>query len=277
MRLFVGCTMAQQDKHAAAPHARSYHRLADYYDDLFAPFQQIMQQARAAVLHRILPHVHIACDLGAGTGTTALQLAAQGIRVYAVELSPDMCRIARHKARIALRKAGLARAAVQVIQSDMRTFRLPQPADLVLCEGDALNHIPRRADLIRVARSVFRALRPGGCFFFDVNNSLGFQRYWTGTSVAEKPNVVAVMRNAHSPDALHAWSDIDLFIRRGSHWARHRERVQEIAWPRAEIASALHKAGFDKLRATDASRFFGPSSPVTRGCRTIYLARKPKN
>jgi hypothetical protein len=51
-----------------------------------------------AVLGRILPHVEAACDLACGTGTTALNLARKGIRTYAVDLSPLMCRAARKKA-----------------------------------------------------------------------------------------------------------------------------------------------------------------------------------
>ena len=62
----------------------------------------------------------------------------------------------------------------------MRTFRLPKAMDLITCEFDALNHVPRKADLRRVARAVARALRAGGHFLFDVNNSLGFERYWAG-------------------------------------------------------------------------------------------------
>ena len=113
----------------------------------------------------ILPHVETACDLACGTGTTALILARKGINMYAVDLSPLMCRIAREK-------AGRARLPVRVLRADMRSFRLPESVDLVTCEYDALNHVPRRADLRMVAKAVERVLRPGGHFFFDVNTPL---------------------------------------------------------------------------------------------------------
>jgi SAM-dependent methyltransferase len=66
------------------------------------------------------------------------------------------------------------------MRGDMRNFRLPERGDLVLCEFDALNHVPRKEDLARVANSVSRALRPGGHFFFDVNNRLAFEKFWPG-------------------------------------------------------------------------------------------------
>jgi len=58
----------------------------------------------------------------------------------------------------------------------MRTFCLPEPVDLVTCEYNALNHLPQKADLARTVRAVARALRPGGYFYFDVNNGKHLQK-----------------------------------------------------------------------------------------------------
>jgi SAM-dependent methyltransferase len=46
---------------------------------------------------------------------------------------------------------------------------------------DVLNHVPEKADLALVAKAVCRALRPGGYFYFDVNNRLAFEKLWPGT------------------------------------------------------------------------------------------------
>ena len=220
------------------------------------------------MLRRILPDVKSACDIACGTGSTALALAQEGIKTYAVDLSPSMCKFTRQKAA----EAG---AVVHVQRGDMCDFRLPEPVDLIICECDALNHIPRRGDLRRVSKAVERALRPGGHFFFDVNNSLGFEHYWSGNVWVEKPNVVLVMRNGHNAQANRAWSDIEWFIRDGRHWQRRHERVEEVCWDRDEIHRIFEQAGFDRLRAWDAAPFFkGQDSAVGPGCRTIYLARK---
>src|SRR5208282_5999159 len=112
-------------------------------------FRFPIDAARERVLGRILPQVETACDLACGTGTTALILARKGIKMYALDLSPLMCRLAREK-------AGRARLPVRVFRADMRHFRLPQSVDLVTCEYDALNHVPRRADLRFVAKAVQR-------------------------------------------------------------------------------------------------------------------------
>jgi SAM-dependent methyltransferase len=248
-----------------------YHWLAKYYDQVFTPEQSPYVKAHNQLLRHILPRVKSACDLACGTGITALEFAHRGIETFAVDLSPEMCRLTREKAS----RAGLP---VNVTQQDMRSFLLPHPVDLITCESDALNHVPNKTDLRRVAKAVARALNSGGHFLFDVNNARGFKRYWKGNVCIEKPGLMLVMRNGHTPDSTRAWSDVEWFIQEedGKHWLRHHERVEEVCWSRSEIWRELIEAGFEGIRAWDAKPFYRNNPLLTRGCHTIYLARKSR-
>jgi SAM-dependent methyltransferase len=247
---------------------RPYKWLAEYYDQLFTFHLPWFEAARQRVLVDILPRLDSACDLACGTGTTALLLAGRGIKMFGVDLSPVMCRLARQKAQ-------RARLPVRIFHADMRDFRLPEQVGLVLCEFDALNHVPRKTDLRRVARAVSRALQPGGYFFFDVNNRRAFEKIWPGSSWAEQPGVVMLMHGGYDRARERGWTAVEWFLREGKLWRRHRERIEQVAWTSAEIRCTLRDAGFDRVRAWDA-RLFSRMPNLSPGCRTFYLARKAR-
>jgi SAM-dependent methyltransferase len=246
---------------------RPYKLLAEYYDRFFTFHLPWFEAARERVLGSFLPRVESACDLACGTGTTALLLAGRGIKMFAVDLSPVMCRLAWQKAR----RIGLP---LRVLRADMRAFRLPEPVDLVLCEFDALNHVPSKADLALVASAVAEALRPGGHFYFDVNNRLALETIWPGAWWIEEPDVAMVMHGGYDHRQDRGWTNIEWFLREGRCWRRCHERVEQVCWTSTEIRGALRRAGFDQIRAWDATPFFEDDPKIRPGCRTFYLARK---
>lgn len=249
-------------KSAVAP----YTLLAEHYDDIFVFANPWRECARDRILGRILNRASSCCDLACGTGSTAVELAKRGLRVYAVDLSPTMCQKTRAKA---------ARESVDVtvIEADMRRFRLPERVDVITCEFDALNHVPRKSDLGLVARRAARALKPGGHLYFDVNTRLAFEEVWPLTWFVERPGLALVMHGDFDPRSDKAWTTAEFFIERDGLWERRAERVEEVCWSRAEITVALSGAGFDQVQCRDAEPFFGTDPLVRRGHRQIYLAR----
>ncbi|MBI4892924.1 MAG: class I SAM-dependent methyltransferase [Acidobacteria bacterium] len=243
----------------------TYRWLARYFDHLFE-HQRPFPIARKVVFGPLLPAVSSACDLCCGTGELALNFAAQGIRTFAVDLSPDMCRITREKARAAL-------LPVKVIRADMRAFRLPRQVDLITCEFDAINHVPRKSDLARVLKCAALALRPGGHFVFDTNNRLAFETVWNNTWFIDKDPVAMVMRSTHKPGTDKAACEVEFFIREGQIWRRRHEHVEEVCWTMDEIRQALAKAGFGEVQTWDAAPFF--DDQLTQpGARTFWRARR---
>jgi SAM-dependent methyltransferase len=249
-----------------SPVPSPYKILAEHYDDVFVFANPWREEARERMLGAILKRAKSCCDLACGTGSTAVHLARRGLKVYAVDLSPSMCELARKKA---LRE----HVAIDIIEADMRRFRLPEKVDLITCEFDALNHVPRKTDLTHVAKSVARALKPGGHFYFDVNTRLAFEEVWPLTWFVERPGLALVMHGDFDAGSGKAWTTAEFFIENGGLWQRHSERVEEVCWDDDEIRDALTHAGFETIKSRDAIAFFGNDALVRRGHRTIYLAR----
>ncbi|MCC6588535.1 MAG: class I SAM-dependent methyltransferase [Bryobacterales bacterium] len=245
---------------------KPYRLLAEYYDQLFTahlPFED----ARADILNPLLGNVTAVCDLACGTGATAVSFAKQGFRTYAVDLSPNMCRLTREKAK----RAGVK---VKTIRADMRRFRLPEPVELMLCEFDALNHVPSKNDLPLVLQCVAQALRPGGHFYFDVNMIDSFKQVWPLSYFTEAPGVALTMHGGYDRKTGKAWSDLEWFIQEGKLWRREREHFEEVCWSGKEMRTALKNAGFDAIRSWDATKFFLRDNYMKPGYRNFYLARK---
>lgn len=245
---------------------RPYRLLARFYDQL-APYALGMNRyARRKILGRILSRVRSVCELGCGTGDTALDLARRGLTVYAVDYSPTMCRLTHEKAR-------RARLPVRVIRSDMRSFRLPELVDLVLCEFSSLNHVAPR-NLAPVFGRVARALRPGGYFSFDVNTVKSFEELPQMKEKMEAPRFVVFMTGDLDRRRRRARLNLDWFVRAGRAWRRHREHVDHTWWTDAEIRRALRRAGFGRVRVWDGPQVRPPGLKARPGFDTYYLARK---
>ena len=244
-----------------------YTLLARYYDQFFTSHVSRFRRARERLLGQILPQVRSACDLACGTGTTALEFARRGIKVFGVDLSPTMCGLTREKAR----GAG---TPLTVIRGDMRTFRLPEKVELVTCEYDAVNHVPFKRDLVRVARAASRALQPGGYFYFDVNNRRHLEENWPRTDYSEESGVVMIMRGSYDRRRAKGCVDLEWFLRQGIRWRRFHEHVEEVWWTAAEVRRALRAAGFGRIQTWDASILSRGQPHLFAGCRTFYLAQK---
>lgn len=98
-----------------------------------------------------------ALELAVGTGRIALPLAARGVRVAGIDLSPDMVAQLRRKS-----------TAVPVEIGDMTTTRVDGMFSLVYIVFNSIDNLTTQEAQIACFDNAARHLVPGGCFVVEV-------------------------------------------------------------------------------------------------------------
>lgn len=229
----------------------SYDALAASYDGLMADGSY---RKRAAFLERLFRKsaipVHMVLDLACGTGTIACLLAARGYQVTATDASEEMLTQAMRKAE------GLSGQPPLFLLQSMPRLRLLEPVDAAVSTLDSLNYLTRERDIQETFRRVYRWLKPGGQFIFDVNSPYKLRRMDGQMYMDETEDSFCVWRTFFSERTQVCTYQVDLFRqRRDGAWERDFEEHRERAWTEAQLRQYLAEAGFEAVRVTgDLSR-----------------------
>ena len=246
----------------------SYEALAASYDGLMADASYCR---RAAFLDRLLQKsaipVHSVLDLACGTGTISCLLARQGYQVIATDGSEEMLTQAMGKAM------ELGEGMPLFLLQDMTRLRLAEPVDAAVSTLDSLNYLTREKDVRETFRRVWRWLRPGGQFIFDVNTPYKLQRMDGQIYMDETEESCCVWRTFFSRRTQVCTYQVDLFqLRPDGAWERTFEEHRERAWSRAQLCAWLEDAGFEKIAVTGDLSLRSPREDADRW---IIRARKP--
>ena len=240
--------------------AASYDRLTNDvdYGAVVDFYNQILQR------ENLRPRT--AVDLACGTGSVAMLLAEQGMKVTAVDLSEDMLTVASEKVR------GMANPPLFVCQP-LQELRLPRGVDLAVCALDSLDYITDPDDCAQAIKQVYKALNPGGIFIFDVNTPEKLRAMDGQVFLDEDDDVYCVWRGEFDDETNICTYGMDLFQRQGSVWKRNFEEHREYAYSAEQLVSWLKATGFTSIKVYGDRKFTAPEP----GEQRIYLkARKGK-
>ena len=207
-----------------------------------------------------------AVDLACGTGSVAILLAKQGLRVVAVDMAEDMLTVAMEKAM------DLPNPPTFVCQP-LQELKLPRAVDLAVCALDSLDYITEPADCREAIRRVYKSLNPGGVFIFDVNTPEKLRAMDGQVFLDEDEDVYCVWRGEFDEETNICSYGMDLFQRRGDVWERSFEEHREYAYSREQLEGYLKDAGFTHIEVYADRAFAAPGE----GEQRIYFkARKGK-
>lgn len=231
---------------------KSYEALARSYDKLTTDVQYLKraewltQQFRKKKVHTVL-------DLGCGTGTIACLLAQRGYAVTAVDASGEMLTEAAAKAAL------LPDPPPFFLNQAMQRLRLLNPVDAAISTLDALNYLTRAADVRETMRRVFRWLKPGGMFLFDINSPYKLRRMDGQIWTDDREDTFCVWQTDFSEKTEICTYWVNLFRQRpDGAWDRFFEKHRERAWEPERLRGWLLEAGFSKVRISGDLRAGAP-------------------
>lgn len=236
--------------------ASLYERRAELYDRIYS-FKDYA--AEAIRLRELLTREGAApgsslVDACCGTGSHLALLAAD-YRVGGFDASAAMLAIARRKL-----------PAARLVEADVRDFRWPEQVDALTCLFSSIGYLRSVAEVDDAAKSFARALRPGGVLVIEP---------WL-TREDCKPGIPTIHTYADDDIKLCRMAvtvvegDFSIFEmnwlvgRRDAAVEHFVERHELRLAPRAELASALERAGF-------AARFEEEGLMPKRG---LFVARR---
>lgn len=218
------------------------------------------------ILEREGLHPKTAVDLACGTGSVAILLARQGLRVIGVDMAPDMLTVASQKA------SELDDPPLFVCQP-LQELCLPRGVDLAVCALDSLDYITNPTDCREAIRRAFKALNPGGIFIFDVNTPEKLKAMDGQVFLDEDDDVYCVWRGEFDERTNICSYGMDLFQRKDKVWHRSFEEHREYAYSQAQLTEYLKNAGFTNIEVYADRKFIAPGE----GEQRIYFkARKGK-
>ena len=243
----------------------AYHALAVSYDRLTndVNYRQTVAFYKE-ILKRENCHPRTGVDLACGTGSVALLLAQEGLKVIGVDLSAEMLCVASQKAQ-ELEQPPL------FVRQDLSRLQLPRGVDLAVCALDSLDYITDPEACAEAIRRVYRVLNPGGIFIFDVNTPEKLRAMDGQVFLDEDEDVYCVWRGSFDECTNICSYGMDLFQREGAVWYRSFEEHQEYAYSEEQLRSYLKAAGFSHIRVY-ADRLFEAPRPGEQ--RIYFSARK---
>lgn len=226
-----------------SPAAREpYETLAGAYDGLTTDVDYAaVLQFFETVLQRAGHSPKTVLDLACGTGSMSVLLAERGYRVIGADISEEMLTAAAQKA------AAMAENPPFFICQPMQRLTLPEPVEAIVCLLDSLNYLTEPEDCRKTFHRVWRALRPGGMFFFDINTPQKLRGLDGQVFLDENDESYCVWRAEFDEEENCCYYGIDLFRRRGALWARSFEQHCEYAYDPDTLEQWLREAGFARV------------------------------
>ena len=173
-------------------------------------------------------------DISIGTGLIASHLLENGLDTFGMDVSMGMLERAWEKGF----RGRLVRASFSNIPFRDRTF------DSAISTFDSLNTILYGIELERVFSQVYRILKRGGIFLFDMNTPYSYRTYWNGLERIDEEEDILILWRSSTRGAITSLR-LDVLVRQEDGlYRRFSGLLRERGYSLDRIEKFLRRAGF---------------------------------
>jgi Methyltransferase domain len=220
--------------------------VADHYKNHLAPVYLWMAGGFDAAVSRGEAEIEATCpnlpsgitavDLGAGFGMHTIPLARRGCSVVALDTSSILLEELREHAEA---------LPVRVVEDDLLSFErhLNSKANLILCMGDTLTHLPDPASVEALFSLAAESLRSGGTFittFRDYTSTLVGQ----GRFLSVRSDTDRILTCFLEYESAHVNVHDVLHERNASTWQLRVSTYRKLRLSPEWVSTALQANGF---------------------------------
>lgn len=250
-----------------------YEKFAGVYDQLEADrFSVRMAEYALKILNRFGAGPEEALDLCCGTGSAIKIFAERGMVMAGLDQSKEMLKQAKKKLRgrsVPLYCQSLPRFEIKAPKSRGRSAI--KQFDLITCFYDSLNYLKNERELKAAFRSVYRHLRPGGWFIFDMNTPHALKTIWGAQPpfAGVKADVAWIFRSEFFTENTTANCYVTLFVKPGKSWQRLDEVHTEKGFSDRTIKGLLKDVGLTVGGYYKCLTFDKPDNSTNRICAAV--------
>ncbi len=209
-----------------------------------AGFMQSFWEEHNAPVHKVL-------DLCCGTGLLLRDLTQRGYTVTGLDRSAAMLEQAAHKLG--------EQAEGRLVRGELPDIPLQEEFDAVYSTGGSLNYLPNDTSLLRSFESVYRVLRPGGTFIFDLYTDTLLEHHVRQTTpfarAIEMGEGFTMLYSCRRPAAGLPYYDVTFaqYVRDDAtqRYTRTGEAHRAFTRTREKVRSLVAQAGFSGIEVFD--------------------------
>lgn len=198
--------------------------------------------------NKIMPGNSQLAELGCGTGAFTIELAKRGYSILGIDNSEDMLAVADEKLYGSNEDA--RHSSIIYTLQDISEFDVPYELDGIISVCDTMNYLTAPGSLAKCFCSVYRALRGGGVFIFDMKKEEFYRETLADNTFSECRDDCAYIWDNYYDEETHVNEyNLTIFARSGDgRYERYDECHRQRAYDKDYVIGILQSSGFTVVR-----------------------------